>query len=66
MEERVKDYPDLVKVDRTYIINTNEEKYRATLLRRKTNKQLGTIEERLSNLEEKLQLILDHIQGNSN
>ena len=63
MEERVRDYPDLVKVNKAFVVNVNEEKYRTALLRNKTHKQLGTLEERVSNLETNIQLILDILQG---
>ena len=63
MEEKVKDYPDLVKVNKSYVVNVNEEKYRTALLRKKTHKQLGTLEERVANLEINIQLILDILQG---
>ena len=63
MEEKVQDYPDLVKVNKSYVVNVNEDKYRSALLRKKTQKQLGTLEERVSNLETNIQLILDILQG---
>lgn len=63
MEEKIENYPDLVKVDRSYIINVNDDHYRKALLRKKTNKQLGTLDERVTNLEKNIQLILDILQG---
>lgn len=63
MEEKVENYPDLVKVDKSYVVNVNEEMYRRAVLRRKTNKQLGTLDERVTSLENKIQQILDILQG---
>jgi hypothetical protein len=63
MEEKVQDYPDLVKVDKAFIVNVNEQKYRAALLRKQTNKKLGTLEERVAGLEANIQTILDILQG---
>lgn len=61
--EKVESYPDYVKVNKSYVINVNEEKYRTALLRKKTSKHLGTLEERVTNLETNIQLILDILQG---
>jgi|PlaIllAssembly_1097288.scaffolds.fasta_scaffold00002_13 hypothetical protein len=66
MQEKVKDYPNLVKVDRSYVINVDEDKYRTALLRKKTGKQLGSLEERVGRLENNIQLILDILQGQNN
>ena len=63
MEEKVQNYPDLVKVNKSFVINVNEEKYRSALLRKKTHKQLGTLEDRVASLETNIQLILDILQG---
>lgn len=62
-EEKIENYPDLVKVNKSYIVNINEEKYRSSLLRKKTSKQLGTLEERVTNVESNIQLILEILQG---
>jgi hypothetical protein len=65
LNEKVEDYPDLMKIDKSYVVNVNEDKYRTSLARRKAAKQLGSIEDRVCNLENKIQLILDILQGNS-
>lgn len=65
MEEKVENYSDLVKVDKAYVVNVNEEKYRTALLRKKTGKQLGSLEERVANVEANIKLILDILQGNN-
>ena len=66
MLEKVENFPDLMKVDKSYVVNVNEERYRTALLRKKTDKQLGTLEGRVANLETNIQLILDILQGKSN
>lgn len=60
---KVESYPDLIKVNKSYVINVNEEKYRTALLRKKTSKQLGTLEDRVANLETNINLILEILQG---
>lgn len=62
MNERITDNPDLVKVNKAFIINTNDDQYNSALLRRKTQKRFGTLEERVSNLEDMLQRVLDILQ----
>lgn len=64
--EKVENYPNLVKVDKSYVINVDEERYRVALLRKKTGKQLGSLEERVGRLEDNIQLILDILQGKNN
>lgn len=66
MEEKVENYPNLVKVDKSYVINVDEEKYRTALLRKKTGKQLGSLEERVGRLEDNIQQILDILKGQQN
>jgi len=63
MEEKIENYPDLIKVDKSYVVNINEELYHKALLRKKTGKQINTLEERVSKLENNIQLILDILQG---
>lgn len=59
MNEKILDNPDLLKVNKAFVINTNTDQYNAALLRRKTHKRFGTLEERVANLEDMLQKILD-------
>lgn len=66
MEEKIENYPSLVKVDKSYVISVDEERYRAALLRKKTGKQLGSLEERVGRLENNIQLILDILRGQNN
>lgn len=62
MNEKIADNPDLIKVSKAFVVNTNDDQYNAALLRRKTHKRLGTLEERVSNLEDMLQRVLDILQ----
>ena len=61
--EKVENYPNLIKIDKTYVINVDESNYRAALLRKKTGKQLGSLDERVSRLETNIHLILDLLQN---
>lgn len=62
MNEKISDNPDLIKVNKSFVINTNDDQYHAALIRRKTHKRLGTLEERVASLEEMLQRVLDILQ----
>ncbi len=62
MQEKIAEHPDLMKVNKAFVINTNDDQYNAALLRRKTHKRFGTLEERVSNLEDMLQRVLDILQ----
>ncbi len=61
--EKVENYPNLLKINKSYVVNVDEEKYRIALLRKKTGKQLGSLEERVGRLEDNIQLILDILRG---
>jgi hypothetical protein len=63
IQEKVENYPDLIKVDKAYVVNVSEDQYRVALARRKASKQLGSLEERVGNLEHNIQLILDILQS---
>jgi hypothetical protein len=63
MDQKVENFPDLVKVDNSYVVNVNDEQYRAALLRRKTGKRLGNLEERVCAVEDKLDAILTLLQN---
>jgi hypothetical protein len=64
--EKVENYPNLLKINKSYVVNVDEEKYRIALLRKKTGKQLGSLEERVGRLEDNIQLILDILRGQNN
>jgi hypothetical protein len=57
-EEVVKDNRDYVRVDGSFIVNRNDNDYRAALLRRKTSNRIETIEKRVESLEYKLDQII--------
>lgn len=58
MREKVRDYKDLVKVDRAFVVNSNETEYRKALARIQQQKKLKGMDARLTSLEEKLDKIL--------
>jgi len=58
MKEKVRDYPGLVKVDRAFVVNTNDTEYRKALARNKQQKKLEGMDARLTSLEGKLDQIL--------
>jgi hypothetical protein len=63
MKERVKDYPDYVKIDKTYVVNVNQQKYRDALKRKNAEKKYEFLENRINSLEEKLIKILDLLEN---
>jgi hypothetical protein len=58
MEEVVKDNRDYVRIDGSFIVNRNDNDYRAALMRRKTSNRFETIEKRVESLESKLDQII--------
>lgn len=58
-EQIIIDNRDYVRVNGSFIVNRNEEEYRATLMRRKNTNRMQAIEERVSGLEQKLDSILN-------
>lgn len=58
MREYVEDRPNLVKVDRAYVINTDDDAYQAALIRRK-NATLAKLQEgRIQMLEQKIEALM--------
>lgn len=58
-EQIIIDNRDYVRVNGSFIVNRNEEEYRAALMRRKNTNRMQAIEERVSGLEQKLDSILN-------
>lgn len=63
MREQVKDHRGLVRVDGSFIVNEDDDAYRAALARKKKRQQLEQTEKRLEMLEDKMDLILQILQG---
>jgi len=61
--EKVETYPDLVKVDKAFVINTNDNLYTAALSRKINAKKLGSIEERVAQIEISQQEIRDSLSA---
>ncbi len=60
MEEKVIDHPDLLKVNKSYIINTNEKQYQAALARRQRNEKIAELDTRLTALEYDIKTIIQN------
>lgn len=58
MKEKVRDYPGLVKVDRAFVVNSNEAEYHKALARITHQKKIAGMDSRLTSLEDKLDRIL--------
>lgn len=63
MDQKVENYPDLVKVENSYVVNVNDEQYMAALARKKAGKRIGNLEERVCSVEDKLDAILALLQN---
>jgi hypothetical protein len=62
MKEKVREYPDLVKMDRAYVVNSNDSEYHKALARIRNAKKLEGMDARLASLEDKMSSILDLLQ----
>lgn len=62
MIQNIENDPSLKKVDRAYVINTNEKDYQAALSRNNAAKQAINDRQRLDNLEKKFDELLDLIK----
>ena len=68
LQEKVKDHPDLVKVNKAFVINTNEAEYQRALARRKelneqlqSRNRLNELEKKVNNIDTLLNKILDKL-----
>ena len=64
--EKVKDYPDLVRVDSSYIINTNHERYQSALVRKRNAKRIQDLEQKVETMSNDIKQILTILQGLTN
>lgn len=63
MRQLVRNYPDLIKVDQSYIVNENTAQYNSALARIKTTKKIQSVEDRLTQLENNISKILNLLEG---
>lgn len=66
MREKVKSYKDLEKIDRAFVINTNDEQYNAAKTRWNERNRLNNLESRLNLIERDISRILDILTRGSN
>ena len=59
MQEKISDYPDLVKVNRAYVVNVNDHEYNAAKMRQKTQRTMQSLESRVAAIETTLGEILN-------
>lgn len=62
MREQVKDHKGLVRVNGSFIVNEDDDAYKAALMRKKKAQQEAQTEQRLDALEGKMDLILQLLQ----
>lgn len=63
---KVKDHPDLRKVDGFAVVNTNTDEWRRAVQRQKTAQENKRLRTRVSDLEEKLDAVLKYIEEQKN
>lgn len=63
---KVKDFPDLRKVDGFAVVNTNADEWRRAVQRQKTAQENKRLRTRVSDLEEKLDTVLKYIEEQKN
>lgn len=62
--EKIKDNADFVKVDRTYIVNINQEEYENTILRRQRMKRMESMEKEMDEMKTQLKTLMEKLNGN--
>ena len=60
---RVVDYPDLRKINHSYVVNTNKSHYQTALMRHKRTRKIDTMEQRVTTIEEQIGQILAILQN---
>lgn len=58
IEEKVKNYPDLVKVDKAFFVNSDKSAYAKALVRKKQKNHIHNLESRINSIEAKLDAII--------
>lgn len=66
MEQKIEDYPDLRKVDKSYVVNVNQQQYNAARARVKTSRRFNEMEQRLTTIEQSLSTIITILQNRGN
>lgn len=61
--EKIKDYPDLRKVNKGFIVNNNRDEYLRAIARIKKDKEQSALKEKVDALEHKMDLILQLLQN---
>lgn len=57
--QRVESYPDLRKVEGSYIINNNDKEYDIARARKNTKNALSELEQRVNMLDSKITTLID-------
>lgn len=63
---KVKDHPDLRKVDGFAVVNTNTDEWRRAVQRQKTAQENKRLRTRVADLERKLDAVLNYIEEQKN
>ena len=60
---KIIDHPDLRKIDDAYVVNTNRAQYEAAKVRKRNMERLSNLEEKVTSMEQKLENIIELLQG---
>lgn len=61
-EEKVENYPDLIRINKTFFVNSDKNSYIRSLERKKQKNKITNLEERISSIESKLDGILKKLE----
>lgn len=68
IEEKVSDFENLIKIDKTFVINNNNYEYQKTLARKNSQQKImdainkiSDVENKQQEIESKLDLIIKHL-----
>lgn len=63
MEHKVEEYPDLLKIDKCFVVNTNRGEYLKALARKKREKEDKDLKIKVKELDDKMDLIIKLLQN---
>lgn len=66
MRQTVIDHKNLVRINGSFIVNEDDEGYRAALARRAASKKQQASEARIADLERKLEMLMQIVEDKNN
>jgi hypothetical protein len=66
MRQTVINHKNLVRINESFIVNEDDDAYKAALARRAMAKKTSESEARIAELERKLEALMKFVEGNNN